>query len=141
MVATRCPKFISATAMCMAMVDFPAPPFSLPSTTTWADADRLPLACINITDLDRDSLPLVGIPVPMFLALQNGTFTNVAAGAVLRSSRRRDALGALLQRANAAGERAFGVVAAIGERRPAVALRARQRRQLVRLARQHGLDR
>ena len=34
--------------MCMAMVDFPAPPFSLPSTTTCAAAGRLLLACTNM---------------------------------------------------------------------------------------------
>jgi len=47
MVATRCPKFISATATFMASVDFPAPPFSLPSTTTCAAAGRPVLGCTN----------------------------------------------------------------------------------------------
>ena len=32
MVATRRPDFISATAMCIATVDLPEPPFSLPTT-------------------------------------------------------------------------------------------------------------
>jgi hypothetical protein len=42
---------IKATAICMAVVDFPDPPFSLPSTTTYAESDRF--ACINIVCLSR----------------------------------------------------------------------------------------
>ena len=34
--------------MCIAVVDFPEPPFSLPSTTTCADADRRIFACTNM---------------------------------------------------------------------------------------------
>src|SRR6478672_1237704 len=41
MVATSWPDFISATATCMATVDFPDPPFSLPTTITRADVARL----------------------------------------------------------------------------------------------------
>ena len=39
MVATRWPAFNSATAICIAVVDFPEPPFSLPSTMTCAEPD------------------------------------------------------------------------------------------------------
>src|SRR6266852_2413920 len=34
MVARRCPLFINATAMCIAIVVFPEPPFSFPTTMT-----------------------------------------------------------------------------------------------------------
>src|SRR5262249_44990967 len=37
MVATRCPAFSKAMATCIAVVDFPEPPFSFPRTTTCAD--------------------------------------------------------------------------------------------------------
>src|SRR5882724_6457750 len=40
MVATRCPAFSNATAMCIATVDFPDPPFSLPRTTQKAERAR-----------------------------------------------------------------------------------------------------
>src|SRR5215211_9530085 len=40
MVATRCPALSSATATCMATVDFPEPPFSLPRTTQKAERGR-----------------------------------------------------------------------------------------------------
>jgi hypothetical protein len=36
MLATRAPSLSSATTMCMAVVDLPEPPFSLPITSTWA---------------------------------------------------------------------------------------------------------
>src|SRR5438309_239592 len=49
MVATRCPDFISATATCMAVVDLPEPPFSLPSTMTCADCADPTGAWCNIT--------------------------------------------------------------------------------------------
>src|SRR5438067_2831627 len=49
MVATRCPKFRSAIARCMATVDLPVPPFSLPTTITCAELERLALACIDMT--------------------------------------------------------------------------------------------
>src|SRR3569833_2909140 len=39
MVATRWPAFKRATAICSAVVDLHEPPFSLPSTTTWAEPD------------------------------------------------------------------------------------------------------
>src|SRR5215469_2881287 len=48
MVATRCPKFISATVRCIARVDFPVPPFSLPTTMTCAETVRRALTCINM---------------------------------------------------------------------------------------------
>ena len=38
--ATRCPAFSNATAICIATVDFPDPPFSLPSTTQKAERGR-----------------------------------------------------------------------------------------------------
>src|SRR5215813_14241458 len=59
MVATRCPKFIRATARCMAMVDFPVPPFSLPTTMTCAEVERRALACTNMT-----RKPLLTAPYP-----------------------------------------------------------------------------
>src|SRR5258708_16900885 len=37
MVASRWPLFINATAICMAIVVFPEPPFSFPTTMTWGD--------------------------------------------------------------------------------------------------------
>jgi hypothetical protein len=37
MVARRCPHFINATAMCIAIVVFPEPPFSFPTTMTWGN--------------------------------------------------------------------------------------------------------
>jgi hypothetical protein len=49
MVATRWPTFIRATATCIAVVDLPEPPFSLPSTTTCADAGFRVLASTNMT--------------------------------------------------------------------------------------------
>ena len=39
MVATLCPAFIRAIAICMATVDLPDPPFSLATTITLADGD------------------------------------------------------------------------------------------------------
>src|ERR1700730_345656 len=48
MVATRCPKFIRATVRCIARVDFPVPPFSLPTTMTCAEIARLALTCTNM---------------------------------------------------------------------------------------------
>src|SRR5882757_3823917 len=59
MVATRCPTFIRATATCIAVVDFPEPPFSLPSTTTWAD--RRVAACIDMTP---DPRPVAATSAP-----------------------------------------------------------------------------
>ena len=53
MVATRWPMFKSATATCIAVVDLPEPPFSLPSTTTCADNGRP--ACANIDYYPRSS--------------------------------------------------------------------------------------
>ena len=38
--ATRWPAFNNATATCIATVDFPDPPFSLPSTTQKAERGR-----------------------------------------------------------------------------------------------------
>src|SRR5258708_26448295 len=35
MVARRWPLFINATAICIAIVVFPEPPFSFPTTMTW----------------------------------------------------------------------------------------------------------
>src|SRR5258708_37321270 len=49
MVATRCPQFASATARCIAIVDFPVPPFSLPTTMTCSTACRFAPACTNMT--------------------------------------------------------------------------------------------
>src|SRR6267378_2683231 len=37
MVARRWPLFINATAICMAIVVFPEPPFSFPTTMTWGE--------------------------------------------------------------------------------------------------------
>src|ERR1700686_5674034 len=48
MVAPPCPKFIRATVRCIASVDFPVPPFSLPTTMTCAETERLALTCINM---------------------------------------------------------------------------------------------
>src|SRR3954454_15607761 len=48
MVATRWPALSNATATCRAVVDFPEPPFSLPSTTTCAEPDCPWLVCTNI---------------------------------------------------------------------------------------------
>ena len=59
MVATRWPTFISATATCIAVVDLPEPPFSLPSTITCADIGRLASANIDATS------PSV-VPKPVF---------------------------------------------------------------------------
>src|SRR5436309_15673327 len=50
MVATRWPAFIRATAICKAVVHFPEPPFSLPSTTTCAEPDWPWLVCTNMFD-------------------------------------------------------------------------------------------
>src|SRR5580704_4132537 len=60
MVATRCPKFISATVRCMARVDLPVPPFSLPTTMTCAETDRLALASINMTPTCCGRCPRLG---------------------------------------------------------------------------------
>src|ERR1043166_2771593 len=51
MVATRWPAFPSATPTGIAVVDLPDPPFSLPSTTTWADRDRSGSACSALTSM------------------------------------------------------------------------------------------
>ena len=65
MVATRCPTFFRATATCMAVVDLPDPPFSLPMTTTCADADLGVFASASMTP------PYVGsLPSPRRLSLQ-----------------------------------------------------------------------
>ena len=66
MVATRWPAFISATAMCMAVVDLPEPPFSLPSTTTWADCVSARDRSTNMTR-PRDQLDNLS-PVAVKLA-------------------------------------------------------------------------
>src|SRR5580698_2124198 len=50
MVATRWPACNSATAICMAVVDLPEPPFSLPRTMTCAENGLPTSACINIGD-------------------------------------------------------------------------------------------
>jgi len=49
MVATRCPTFMRAAATCIAKVDLPEPPFSLPSTTTCAETGRRVLAGADMT--------------------------------------------------------------------------------------------
>src|SRR5436305_3614196 len=50
MVATRWPALSKAMAICSAVVDFPEPPFSLPSTTTCAAPDCPGLACTSMFD-------------------------------------------------------------------------------------------
>src|SRR5215475_2078598 len=65
MVATRWPACSSATATCMAVVDFPEPPFSLPRTMTCADTGAPTSACINM-----DTQPQRGDP---FSGLQRST--------------------------------------------------------------------
>src|ERR1700742_2218685 len=50
MVATRWPACNSATATCMAVVDLPEPPFSLPRTMTCAENGLPTSACINMGD-------------------------------------------------------------------------------------------
>src|SRR5687768_17369989 len=49
MVATRCPALSSDTAICIAVVDLPEPPFSLPSTITCAVRGTPLVAWSNIT--------------------------------------------------------------------------------------------
>ena len=50
--ATRWPACSSATATCMAVVDLPEPPFSLPRTMTCAENGLPTSACINMTRRD-----------------------------------------------------------------------------------------
>src|SRR5215470_15021347 len=47
-VATRWPALSSATAMCIAVVDLPEPPFSFPSTITCAECETVTGAWSNI---------------------------------------------------------------------------------------------
>src|ERR1035437_8175435 len=56
MVATLWPDFISATAICIAIVDLPDPPFSLPTTIMCADRDGI--AFSNLVELS-DSRTLI----------------------------------------------------------------------------------
>src|SRR3954470_17027767 len=56
MVATRWPAFRSATAMCRPVVDLPDPPFSFPSTTTWAEPDCPWLVCTSMFSTSYDHL-------------------------------------------------------------------------------------
>ena len=56
--ATRWPAFISATAICSAVVDLPEPPFSLPNTTTCADWGELRIAWSNMTHSDLSPRPI-----------------------------------------------------------------------------------
>ena len=51
--------FISATATCIAVVDLPEPPFSLPSTTTCADDGRP--ACANMTATSVAASPRLSV--------------------------------------------------------------------------------
>src|SRR5580704_15199192 len=104
MVATRWPKFISPTATCMAMVDFPAPPFSFPMTMTCADVGRSLLACINMR---TTSLGLL-----VFSASSVSNWGKLDLCSSIRGYSRR----ALLQGADAVGERALGVFSSCADR-------------------------
>src|SRR5215468_7344406 len=111
MVATRCPKFIRATARCMAMVDFPVPPFSLPTTMTCAEAERLALACTNMT---RKPFAYSVPTQANFLAARyelNCCHATLAHGGNSRSARCRQLRQSLAQGADAMDERGLVVAA------------------------------
>src|ERR1700736_826301 len=109
MVATRCPKFIRATVRCIARVDFPVPPFSLPTTMTCAETARLALTCTNMPST-RYRRPLRDEETK-----QHGwrRVHPVIANPMLPSRRGRRARGTLAERADALNELAAGSVRAI----------------------------
>src|SRR6266498_3204019 len=102
MVATRCPKFIRATARCMAMVDFPVPPFSLPTTMTCAEAGRLALACTNMT---QPCYSAFSTETPPFGTRSQHCEMQRHVIVILPSDRRRQLVRALAQGPDAMNER------------------------------------
>src|SRR5258708_6275164 len=109
MVATRCPKFIRATERCIARVDFPVPPFSLPTTMTCAEIARLALTCTNMPST-RYRRPLRDEETK-----QHGWrgVHPVIANPMLPSRRGRRARGTLAERVDAVNELAARSVRAV----------------------------
>src|SRR5258705_5560185 len=63
MVARRSPLFINATAMCIAIVVFPEPPFSLPTTMTWGKPRDL-TAAFSIAEPRNNQFQERQLPMP-----------------------------------------------------------------------------
>ena len=72
MVATAWPDLIRAIAIFMATVDFPDPPFSLPTTITRADSARI------APSIDM-RLPLTVRPISCFLMVLLGLIRRILA--------------------------------------------------------------
>src|SRR6476620_6101668 len=82
MVATRCPALSRATAICMAVVDLPEPPFSLPSTITCAERGTPLVAWSNITQpLDAPYSGCICLKVNRNCNADLGALVNRAHGA------------------------------------------------------------
>src|SRR5262249_35785666 len=108
----------------MAMVDFPVPPFSLPTTMTCAEAARLALACTNMT---RPCYSAFATENPAGLVRVKALRDTRQVIALLPSARRRQLVRALAQRADAMNEVGL-VVDPIDDGRNLAVLAGRDRR-------------